>query len=121
MSKRPSFADYEPTVRYLSRGPMVTSASTEAPEPPPKPTVDQIELQIEKLMESNEFTDWFAGFDEVPQHSDYFGPISNIKLLYEVGFKPEATPEQCKAVFVELRKRFVDDFLELITERAETA
>ena len=98
MSKRPSFADYEPTV-------------------------EQREAQVDHCIErGDEFLDWLACealADDVREPSSYFGPISTVELFRTVGMNPDATPEQCKQVFAELRSRFTDDRLELITHRAK--
>lgn len=87
-------------------------------------TVEQIERQVDLLIERNEvdFYDWWANTTvDVPREpSSYFGLISELELV-QLLMKVEATPEQCKAAAMELRKRFADDHLELIAERAEKA
>jgi hypothetical protein len=99
MSKRPSFADYEPTV-------------------------EQREAQVDHFIEGDEFLDWLACealADDVREPSHYFpegGGISSVEMVRRAA-SGAFNAEQCLDVFRELRARFTDDRLELITQRAK--
>lgn len=87
------------------------------------PTVDQIEAQVSACIErGEEFLDWLACdalSDDMREPSPYFGEISSVGLFREVGMNPDATPDQCKAVFAELRRRFTDERHELLEALAK--
>lgn len=100
MSRRPAFADIEPTVAQIES------------------SVDDLIDGIAKECDSFVYLEWLCTSGEVREPSSYFGPISNDEMLKLLA-NPDSSPEQCKAIGSEIRRRFTDAHLEIVTERAK--
>ena len=101
MSKRPTFADYEPTVEQIES------------------SVDDLIDGIAKECDSFVYLEWLCTKGELRESSSYFGQISTDEMLKLLA-GPDTTPDQCKAIGCEIRKRFTDAHLEIVTERAKS-
>lgn len=112
-------------VRYWLSRPMVTSASTEAPEPMPEPTVSQTEAIVTDMVngvcrecDSSVYILWLCTEGELREPSSVFGWISTDDLLRMLA-QPETSPQTCKDIGSEIRRRFTDAKLSDIEDIAK--
>lgn len=100
MSRRPAFADIEPTPAQIES------------------SVDDLIDGIAKECDSCVYLEWLCTSGEMREPSSYFGPISTDEML-RLLVGPDTTPDQAKAIGAEIRRRFTDAYLEIVTERAK--
>lgn len=107
---------------YLSAYPFAAGSIAEIDWTEFTPSVEQIEREVERCIDDNcEHWSMFDGAvtaDTEREMSGFFGEISSLELR-QMQYDPAATAEQVKEACMELRKRFIDAELELLTSRAK--
>lgn len=84
-------------------------------------TESQRAHEVCELIQSEECLEWLsceALADDKRVATSCFGWISPTEM-FRLALKPDSTPEQCKAVFTELRQRFAASRRDDIEERAK--